>query len=354
MALLAIAAASPARTAGPAAAEFTLKELDGGKRSLRELRGNVVMILFLSDQCGACHDEVAAVEEMHRRHASAGLRVVGILGDEPQPASSLRNATFPLLVGNEEVDDAYHVAGRPLVYLLDRDHKLQAKHRGWSEGRAAILEAEVRQLLGGEDINPDGLDLYKALGSWQGHWVPGTLRRLRTDQVIAYLTSADEAERRWAVGELASRKARDGVAMIGSILLSGKEALSLRREALGALRKIGSPEAAGSYLRIAGRREEPPLLRGEAVFALSDVLDEAKVRDALPALLGDPDANVRLASASVLGDGCIAAASAALREAAARETNEWVKSGMARALARLGECGGSGVAAPAAEGTESP
>ena len=336
--LLAVLAGASALALGPLAVDFELKRLDGGKWKLSDHRGEVVLVLFMSDDCGACHEELEAVNAIQDRYREAGLTVVGVLAAAPAPKSRLRDARFALVLANDAVREAYRVIGYPMHYLVGRQFTIQAKHRGWSDGRERILETEIRQVIGGEDINEQGMNLYAAQGSWKGHWVPGTAYRPQTDEVMALLRSEDGTERSWAVKELGRRRSKDAVAMLGSILVGRAEALPLRREALAALQRIDSRDSVGSYLKVARTRGEPELLRRDALFALSAHVATPGVVDLLAQSLSEPDPNVRMAAASVLGERCVSSVRGALEEALAREQNEWVARAMRTALESLAAC----------------
>lgn len=323
----------------PPAVDFKLPALDGGQVRLADHRGKIVLLFFISDDCGTCHEELPFVDRLAKRFGDAGFQVIGLLPREPAPASSLRAASFPLAVLDDATKAAYRVPGYPLHYLVGRDLTLQAKHRGWSGGRERILEAEVRQLLGGEQLNELGLDLYKVQGSWDGHWEPGKGRRLRTDEILPWLSHQDPAQRAWAIEELGRRGARDAVAMLGAVVVAPAEPVAMRRKALAALLHIGAGESAGSYLKVARGAGEPPLLRAEAVLALGQVLDAPGVRDAVAGLLSDPEPNVRKGAATIAGQHCVAGARDALERALAKEANAWVADALRRALESLAACG---------------
>ncbi|MFN7974719.1 MAG: HEAT repeat domain-containing protein [Acidobacteriota bacterium] len=345
-AALTLALAPQALAGGPPAVDFELRSLSGDKVKLSAHAGKTILLFFVSDECGVCHEELPAVEEIARRYESRGLVVLGIVSHEPAPASSLRTGAFPMLLATDEMLKSYRIIGYPMHYIFDKDLSLQAKHRGYHEGREKVLEAEVRQVLGGEDLNEAGIDLYAAQGSWEGHFTEKEGWRRRTDQIIPMLNSADPGEREWAVDELGRRGAKDAVAMLGAILVSTQEDLALRRKVLAALVRIGAPDAQGSYLKVARGASEPELIRGEAVFALSTVVDGPGVKEALLAFLKESAPNLRLAAATVLSDRCVTEATMALEDALKAETNDWVMAAITRALGKLAECSAAPPGAP--------
>src|SRR5438094_581510 len=61
---------------GTPAPLFSAGKLHGGVLSLRSLRGHVVLLNFWSSACPPCRIEMPELEQMERRYAGRGLRVV--------------------------------------------------------------------------------------------------------------------------------------------------------------------------------------------------------------------------------------------------------------------------------------
>jgi peroxiredoxin len=69
---------------GDMAPDFTVKESDGKKYKLSELRGKVVMLQFTASWCSVCRTEMPFIEkEIWQAKKSDGLVVIGIDRDEP-------------------------------------------------------------------------------------------------------------------------------------------------------------------------------------------------------------------------------------------------------------------------------
>src|SRR2546430_4319204 len=68
--------------AGTSAPSFRLPRLDGGLRSLEELRGNRVLLVFSDPHCGPCNALAPELEKFHR--ANPQISVVMISRGEPK------------------------------------------------------------------------------------------------------------------------------------------------------------------------------------------------------------------------------------------------------------------------------
>jgi peroxiredoxin len=69
---------------GDMAPDFTIKESDGKKYKLSDLRGKVVMLQFTASWCSVCRTEMPFIEkEIWQAKKSEGLFVIGIDRDEP-------------------------------------------------------------------------------------------------------------------------------------------------------------------------------------------------------------------------------------------------------------------------------
>jgi peroxiredoxin len=132
---------------------FTLPRVDGGKTTLAEQQGKVVLVYFWATWCGYCRRELPeGVEKVVRQRKGQPFTVLAVNIEEPRDlvASYVKQAgiTPPVLLdASGAVARAYRVTATPTTYLIARDGRLVARAAGtrdWDgpNGRA-LLDALV-------------------------------------------------------------------------------------------------------------------------------------------------------------------------------------------------------------------
>jgi peroxiredoxin len=130
---------------------FTLRALDGGSVRLADYKGKVVLLNFWATYCVPCKTETPWFVELQKKHADAGLQVIGITMDEPDNKRLPKfvadmGVNYPIAFGNYDIADAYnHVEALPVTFLITRDGKIAKAIRGIESKEK--LEAEVEKLL---------------------------------------------------------------------------------------------------------------------------------------------------------------------------------------------------------------
>jgi len=133
--------------------DFTLSRTDGGKTSLAEQQGKVVLVYFWATWCGYCRSELpVGVEKVVRERRGQPFTVLAVSIQEPVDlvASYVKGVGISapvLLDGDGAVARAYRVTGTPTTYLIGRDGRLVARGAGTRDwdgpaGRA-LLDALV-------------------------------------------------------------------------------------------------------------------------------------------------------------------------------------------------------------------
>jgi len=148
-AVLLLALASGARAATP---EFTLPARDGGKLSLSELKGQVVMINFWATWCGPCRQEMPLLQQIQAKYEPLGFTLVGI---NVEPDSTEAQAwltkvpvSFPILFDRQNtVAESFGVVGMPSTVFIDRSGNVRYVHRGYKPGDEARYADMVRSLV---------------------------------------------------------------------------------------------------------------------------------------------------------------------------------------------------------------
>jgi peroxiredoxin len=132
-------------------ADFTLKDLNGKKYTLSELRGKIVMVNFWATWCPPCRAEMPDLDWLYTHFQSQGLIVLSITGEDSFTVGPfITNHPYhpPVLIDmGGQVAKQFHVDGIPKTFIFNRDGKLLAQ---------TIDECTQRQfldLLGKTDLH---------------------------------------------------------------------------------------------------------------------------------------------------------------------------------------------------------
>jgi peroxiredoxin len=134
---------------GTTAPDFTLKELDGRQVRLSDYRGKEsVLVAFWASWCGPCRMEMPSLEAFYETHRSSGIEVLALsIDDDPAAAQEYAEQNklpFPVLLDNDEqAASEYHVAGIPVIFVVDPAGKLRFAHEGLNPSLEAVLTAEL-------------------------------------------------------------------------------------------------------------------------------------------------------------------------------------------------------------------
>lgn len=133
------------------APDFTLALLDGGRLTLREFRGKVVVVNFWASWCyPACWNEAPRLQAAWERYRERGLAMVGVVYQDREQAARefirKHGKTYPNgmdLKSRVAID--YGVYGVPETFFIDREGRIAHKHVG--EISTETLASEIEKLL---------------------------------------------------------------------------------------------------------------------------------------------------------------------------------------------------------------
>ena len=130
------------------APEFALSLFDGGKISLADHSGRVVVVNFWASWCAPCREEAPVLENLWRAQSDNGLVLLGV---------NIKDATANALAFLDEFGITYpngpdpygriagmfHVRLVPETFIIDKDGKIVERFVG------AVVEDELRAALQG-------------------------------------------------------------------------------------------------------------------------------------------------------------------------------------------------------------
>ena len=134
---------------GSPAPQWTLPTSTGTKLSMSAFKGEPVYMNFFATWCPPCNDEAPGVNELQKKYAGSGLRVIGVdeLEDARRAQSFVRKygLTFPAVVDEGTLEDAYAVNGLPVHVFISRGGIIRQITAG--EMSKAQIEKSIRALL---------------------------------------------------------------------------------------------------------------------------------------------------------------------------------------------------------------
>jgi len=154
--LLAIAAPSQSGSAEELleqpAPDFALKSMSGTNLRLSEYRGEVVLVNFWATWCGACRDQLQALDDLHTQYRDAGLNVLGVSIDRPSKRSTKLLAElrpeYPVLLDvDKDVSRLYDLDDMPFTVLIDQTGTVRAVFEGFDDDDIQLYQAQVAALM---------------------------------------------------------------------------------------------------------------------------------------------------------------------------------------------------------------
>jgi cytochrome c biogenesis protein CcmG, thiol:disulfide interchange protein DsbE len=153
-ALCALAITSPsawALDAGATAPELNLPGLKDAV-NLAALKGKVVYVDFWASWCGPCKQSFPFMNELQAKYRAQGLEVVAINLDAKRADADkfLTDTPADFTVAFDAKSDSakrFEVKGMPYSYVIGRDGKVIAAHKGFNADDRKELEARIASAL---------------------------------------------------------------------------------------------------------------------------------------------------------------------------------------------------------------
>lgn len=128
------------------------KARDGTPVSLEQFRGRIVVVTFWASWCTYCLKELPVLDSL-QRHAEDLLQVVAVnVKDTPEDYRVMMRQMkgYRLLQARDSdgrIADRYAVTGYPSLWIIDREGRIAANHRGYGEDSLDGIIGEINALL---------------------------------------------------------------------------------------------------------------------------------------------------------------------------------------------------------------
>lgn len=132
---------------------FALPAMNGGKQSIAEWDGKVVVLNFWATWCEPCRREIPLLTELQQKYGQRGLQVVGVAIDSRDAIRDFAKTlgiNYPVLYGVEAAMDVAASYGDeqgtlPYTVVIDREGRI--RHIFRQEIKHPDLEPVIRELL---------------------------------------------------------------------------------------------------------------------------------------------------------------------------------------------------------------
>jgi peroxiredoxin len=137
------------------APDVSMERLDGGRTTLAELQGQVVIISFWATWCRPCLQELPHMERFLQTYGDQGLAVLAISTDQPDSLAQVRSIvrrndwTMNVLLDPEgAITQLLNPRGNnPFTIIVDRAGRIVESHEGYSAGDETHYETVIQALL---------------------------------------------------------------------------------------------------------------------------------------------------------------------------------------------------------------
>jgi peroxiredoxin len=105
------------------APDFELKDLQGKRWSLKELRGKIVVLNFWFTSCAPCIQEMPELNKLVRAYDSKNVVFLGLANNKAKQVETFlqkHTFTYALLPDADEVANKYQVSSWPTSIVIDK------------------------------------------------------------------------------------------------------------------------------------------------------------------------------------------------------------------------------------------
>lgn len=119
---------------GDVAPSFSLENMDGDLKSIKDYKGKIVFLNFWASSCSLCAEELYTLEGFYRENQEEAVVIAVNLGKEKQEVDEFikdYNLSFPVLLDlQQEVANTYGIQSTPTTYVIDKEGIIRNIHLG--------------------------------------------------------------------------------------------------------------------------------------------------------------------------------------------------------------------------------
>jgi thiol-disulfide isomerase/thioredoxin len=127
--------------------DFSMPDMDGKQRNIKEWQGKILIINFWATWCPPCMKEMPEFEAIQQEFGNKGVQFIGIALDDAEPVKEFitkKKITYPILVGQDSGTKIAHDLGNvintvPFTVIFDINGQLIKRQMGTLD-RDDILE----------------------------------------------------------------------------------------------------------------------------------------------------------------------------------------------------------------------
>lgn len=131
---------------------FELRDLEGQKVSLKEMKGKVVFIDFWATWCPPCIVSAPAIEKLAEDYKNKKVEIISVSLDQNEEAvrrfvRQLNLKSRVAMAGDSLIDLQYQVSSLPAFFLIDQEGYVVSVWNGYHPSLVAVWKKEMDRLL---------------------------------------------------------------------------------------------------------------------------------------------------------------------------------------------------------------